>query len=82
MSHYFAAILATLWVRRVEAEHAEHAEHIKAEHGGEMRAIPDYEYLNKRGKPFPWGRNSLFFNPHVCLHLFILIESLLICLHR
>jgi len=27
--------------------------------------IPDYEYMNKRVKPFPWGMNTLFFNPHV-----------------
>ena len=35
------------------------------EHGGELPPVPEYPYLNKRGKPFPWGMNSLFFNPHV-----------------
>ncbi|KAI5123758.1 hypothetical protein M0805_000349 [Coniferiporia weirii] len=59
-----ATILALLWVRRVENEHAEHTEHIKAEHGGELPSVPEYDYLNKRAKPFPWGMNSLFFNPH------------------
>ncbi|KAH8120459.1 mitochondrial cytochrome c oxidase subunit VIa [Phellopilus nigrolimitatus] len=57
-------ILALLWVRRVENEHAEHQAHIKAEHGGEVPPVPEYHYLNKRAKPFPWGMNSLFFNPH------------------
>ena len=61
----YIAFLTILWVRRVEGEHAEHEAHIKAEHGGELPPIPDYEYLNRRGKPFPWGMNSLFFNPHV-----------------
>ena len=61
----FSALLGTLWVRRVESEHAAHEEHIKAEHGGELPPVPEYDYLNKRGKPFPWGMNSLFYNPHV-----------------
>lgn len=26
-------------------------------------AGPKYEYLNVRKKPFPWGLQSLFFNP-------------------
>ncbi|EJD04207.1 mitochondrial cytochrome c oxidase subunit VIa [Fomitiporia mediterranea MF3/22] len=59
-----ATILGTLWVQRVESEHAEHEEHIKAEHGGELPPVPEYDYLNKRAKPFPWGMNSLFYNPH------------------
>ncbi|THH18486.1 hypothetical protein EW146_g2491 [Bondarzewia mesenterica] len=62
----FPTALAVLaWVRNVEAEHAEHEEHVKAEHGGELPELPAYEYLNRRTKPFPWGPNSLFFNPHV-----------------
>ncbi|KZT75126.1 cytochrome c oxidase, subunit VIa [Daedalea quercina L-15889] len=60
-----AIVVTALWVRKVEAEHAEHTEHIKHENNGELPAIPEYEYLNKRAKPFPWGMNSLFFNPHV-----------------
>lgn len=52
-------------MRNVEAEHAEHVEHIKAEHDGHLPDIPQYEYMNRRLKPYPWGMNSLFFNPHV-----------------
>lgn len=63
------AILTALWVRRVEAEHEAHEAHIKEEHGGELPPSPGYDYLNKRAKPFPWGMNSLFFNPHVGLLL-------------
>ncbi|KAG1784059.1 COX6A, subunit VIa of cytochrome c oxidase [Suillus placidus] len=59
-----ATIVCALWVRNVEAEHAEHMEHIKAEHDGHLPDIPQYEYMNKRLKPYPWGMNSLFFNPH------------------
>ncbi|KAL5534482.1 hypothetical protein ACEPAG_944 [Sanghuangporus baumii] len=57
-------LLGALWVYRAESEHAEHEAHIKAEHGGELPPVPTYDYLNKRAKPFPWGPNSLFFNPH------------------
>ncbi|KAH9982578.1 COX6A, subunit VIa of cytochrome c oxidase [Lactifluus volemus] len=59
------AIAVTIWVRNVEAEHAEHQEHIKEENGGHLPEVPGYDYLNKRVKPYPWGPNSLFFNPHV-----------------
>ena len=62
------AILTALWVRRVEAEHEAHEAHIKEEHGGELPPTPGYDYLNKRAKPFPWGMNSLFYNPHVRLY--------------
>jgi cytochrome c oxidase subunit 6a len=64
-AHPFLAIVCALWVRNVEAEHAEHIEHIKAEHDGHLPDIPQYEYMNRRLKPYPWGMNSLFFNPHV-----------------
>ncbi|KAH9081980.1 COX6A, subunit VIa of cytochrome c oxidase [Lactarius deliciosus] len=57
------AVLA--WVRNVEAEHAEHQEHLKKENGGHLPEAPGYDYLNRRVKPYPWGPNSLFFNPHV-----------------
>jgi len=59
-----ATLLTALWVRRVEAEHEAHEAHIKEEHGGELPPSPEYVYLNKRAKPFPWGMNSLFYNPH------------------
>lgn len=42
-------VVCTLWVRNVEADHAEHTEHIKAEHGGHLPEIPNYEYMNRRG---------------------------------
>jgi len=47
-----------IYVKKVEDEHQAHLQHEK-EHGHET---PEYEYLNKRAKPFPWGMNSLFFN--------------------
>jgi len=59
-----ATLVCVAWVRNVEGEHEEHLEHIKEENGGEMPPTPEYPYLNKRGKPFPWGMNTLFFNPH------------------
>ncbi|GJJ08769.1 hypothetical protein Clacol_002988 [Clathrus columnatus] len=52
------------WVRNVEAEHASHIHHIKEENGGVLPEVPEYDYMNKREKPFPWGYNTLFFNPH------------------
>ncbi|THH33552.1 hypothetical protein EUX98_g655 [Antrodiella citrinella] len=58
-------VVAALWVRNVEAEHAEHENHIRAENDGHLPEPPHYEYLNKRLKPFPWGKNSLFFNAHI-----------------
>ncbi|KAF9819929.1 hypothetical protein IEO21_01790 [Rhodonia placenta] len=61
-----AIAVTALWVHKVETEHAEHQEHIRAEHGGELPETPNYEYLNKRSSgPYPWGMNSLFFNPKV-----------------
>jgi hypothetical protein len=53
------------WVRNAEAEHAAHLEHLAAENDGHIPQPPPYPYLNLRAKPFPWGMNSLFFNPHV-----------------
>lgn len=65
---FFVCVPATLvcvaWVRKVEAEHGAHIEHIKEENGGELPEVPEYDYLNKRERPFPWGMNSLFFNAH------------------
>ncbi|KAH9004346.1 hypothetical protein EDB86DRAFT_2798333, partial [Lactarius hatsudake] len=46
-------------------EHAEHQEHLKKEKDGHLPETPGYDYLNRRVKPYPWGPNSLFFNPHV-----------------
>ncbi|KZT05867.1 mitochondrial cytochrome c oxidase subunit VIa [Laetiporus sulphureus 93-53] len=55
-----------LWVRNVEAEHSAHQKHLQAEHGGHLPEPPAYEYLNRRASGgFPWGQNTLFFNPRV-----------------
>jgi len=60
-----AITVCVAWVYNAEAEHAAHISHVKEENGGELPETPAYDYLNRRGKPFPWGVNSLFFNPHV-----------------
>ncbi|KAF5385253.1 hypothetical protein D9615_001453 [Tricholomella constricta] len=52
------------WVYNAEVEHRAHLAHLRAENDGKLPDAPAYEYLNKRGKPYPWGMNSLFFNPH------------------
>ncbi|KAJ7783678.1 cytochrome c oxidase subunit VIa-domain-containing protein [Mycena maculata] len=67
MSYYvcipaLVAIFGT-YVYNVEIEHKAHNEHLMAENDGKLPQPPRYEYLNKRNKPFPWGPNSLFFNP-------------------
>ncbi|KZT51559.1 mitochondrial cytochrome c oxidase subunit VIa, partial [Calocera cornea HHB12733] len=53
------------WVQSVEGEHEAHQKHLAEEAGGHLPEKPRYEYLNIRRKPFPWGNNSLFYNPHV-----------------
>jgi hypothetical protein len=30
-------------------------------------ASAEYTHLNRRARQFPWGPNSLFFNPHVSI---------------
>jgi len=59
-----AIAVCVAWVYNTEVEHAAHVEHIKQENGGELPEKPAYDYINRRAKPFPWGANSLFFNPH------------------
>jgi len=54
-------------VYKLEVAHAEHEKHEIEANGGVRPETPQYEYLNKRVKPFPWGNNSLFFNPEVRL---------------
>ena len=63
-------------MRNVEAEHAEHQEHLKKENGGHLPEVPAHDYLNRRVKPYPWGPNSLFFNPHVRSTLLIKVLML------
>ncbi|OJA16121.1 hypothetical protein AZE42_00109 [Rhizopogon vesiculosus] len=60
-----ATFVVAAWVRNVEAEHAEHVDHLRAENDGHVPEVPQYEYMNRRLKPYPWGMNSLFYNPHV-----------------
>ncbi|WOO83698.1 Cytochrome c oxidase subunit 6A, mitochondrial [Vanrija pseudolonga] len=66
---FFACIPAIIggsfWAYKLEADHHHHLEHLKEENGGELPHPPAYEYLNIRIKPFPWGMQSLFFNPDV-----------------
>ncbi|KIM75378.1 hypothetical protein PILCRDRAFT_79018, partial [Piloderma croceum F 1598] len=69
ISFYFcipAMITGGIWVYQAEVEHGKHLDHLKEENGGTLPQPPDYDYLNRRVKPFPWGMNSLFFNPEVC----------------
>ncbi|TFK77197.1 mitochondrial cytochrome c oxidase subunit VIa [Pluteus cervinus] len=68
ISFYFCApavLTCVAWVYKVEGEHAAHTEHLKEEHGGHLPEVAGYDYLNRRTKPYPWGANTLFFNPHV-----------------
>ncbi|TBU63651.1 cytochrome c oxidase subunit VIa-domain-containing protein [Dichomitus squalens] len=61
-----AIAAGALWVRQVEAEHEEHLHHRIEENGGKLPEPPAYEYLNRRTSgAFPWGNNTLFFNPKV-----------------
>ena len=66
--------VCTAWVYNAEVEHAAHIEHIKAENGGELPETPAYDFINRRSKPFPWGPNSLFFNPHVGYFIALVLD--------
>jgi hypothetical protein len=76
-NEFHAVITGGIWVYKVEKEHNEHLDHLRAENGGTLTQPPNYEYLNRRVKPFPWGMNSLFFNPEVHA-LFTTLECRLI----
>jgi len=66
MSYYVCipalAVFGT-YVYNVEIEHKAHNAHLMAENDGKLPQPPRYDYLNRRNKPYPWGPNSLFFNP-------------------
>jgi hypothetical protein len=62
--HLPVAIFGT-YVYNVEIEHGAHNQHLMDENGGKLPQPPRYEYLNVRRKPYPWGNNSLFYNPKV-----------------
>lgn len=68
------------YVKKVEDEHSAHAEHEKHEHPDAEIGTPAYSWLNKRAKPFPWGYNSLFFNPEVRFLTSDLPTSMIACL--
>lgn len=65
------AFVTCAWVYNVESEHATHEDHLIEENNGTLPQPPAYPYLNRRIKPFPWGSNSLFFNPRVSFRVFI-----------
>ncbi|GBE77827.1 COX6A, subunit VIa of cytochrome c oxidase [Sparassis latifolia] len=59
-----AIFVCSIWVYKLESEHHEHEAHLMAENDGHLPDPPAYEYLNRRAAgSFPWGPNSLFFNP-------------------
>ena len=57
------------YVYKKETDHLAHLEHLRHENDGVLPQPPEYEYLNMRRKPYPWGKNSLFFNPEASIHL-------------
>lgn len=63
MLSIFLATLMGLYVKQVEDEHHAHVEHEKHANPDHEVGTPNYSWLNKRTKPYPWGNNSLFFNP-------------------
>lgn len=68
-SSLLVVLVALAWVYHTEKEHAEHNAHLMHENDGKLPDPPAYQYLNVRVKPFPWGPNSLFFNPKVRLSI-------------
>ncbi|WWC88014.1 uncharacterized protein L201_002917 [Kwoniella dendrophila CBS 6074] len=58
-------LVGAAWTYKLEAAHHEHLEHLKHENGGEAPERPVYSYMNFRVKPFPWGMQTLFYNPEV-----------------
>ncbi|KAK4686379.1 cytochrome c oxidase subunit 6a, partial [Tremellales sp. Uapishka_1] len=58
-------LVGALWTYKVEEGHAEHLAHLAEENGGEMPDRSVYSYMNIRGRPFPWGKQTAFFNPKV-----------------
>ncbi|KAL9937579.1 hypothetical protein V8E36_003124 [Tilletia maclaganii] len=57
-----AAVIG-VYVYGIEAEHIHHRDHEIHENGGKLPERPFYEYNNIRKRSFPWGQQSLFFNP-------------------
>lgn len=59
------SIVFGAYAYKIESAHHAHQEHVLEENDGALPERPNYEYLNIRNKPFPWGMQSLFFNPKV-----------------
>ncbi|WVO13401.1 hypothetical protein L204_101016 [Cryptococcus depauperatus] len=53
-------MVGALWTYKVESAHLEHQAHAPA-----PSEKPVFSYMNIRTKPFPWGNQSLFYNPKV-----------------
>lgn len=64
------AFVTCAWVYNAESEHAAHEDPLIEANDGTLPQPPPYPYLNRRVKPFPWGSNSLFFNPRVSFRVF------------
>lgn len=58
-----AVTSALFYLGGKEAEHMKHHEHELEENDGELPPRPKYEHLNWKVHDFPWGPQSLFFNP-------------------
>jgi len=56
-------VLALVNAYNLAKEHEHHIEHIKEQNGGELPERIHYDYLNIRNKSFPWGNQTLFYNP-------------------
>ncbi|WFD30735.1 Cytochrome c oxidase subunit 6A [Malassezia sp. CBS 17886] len=54
-----------VYMYRVESAHIAHGEEEFKENGDELPPRPDYPYLNLKAKNYPWGQQTLFFNPRV-----------------
>ena len=59
------AVVLGAYMYKIESEHHAHHEHILEENDGQLPERPDYEYVNMKSRNFPWGQQSLFFNPKV-----------------
>ncbi|KAE8254604.1 hypothetical protein A4X13_0g3351 [Tilletia indica] len=57
-----AAVIG-VYIYGIEAEHIHHRDHEIHENGGELPERVMYDYNNIRKRSFPWGQQSLFFNP-------------------
>lgn len=58
------SIVLGIYMYQVESEHAHHHEHVLEENDG-LPERPDYEYVNIKRRAYPWGQQTLFFNPKV-----------------